>query len=303
MQNFISGGHSTRMYSFKTGLCGLTTLPAEFQRVMYAILSELPYAHVFIDDFLLIGKGSEIEHIALVEKILKNFDKENIALKLEKCKIARKECEWLDHRITNSGITSLVQKREPIDKLNPPKMLPQLKLFMGTIHSLHKYLPTLPEYSAPLRPLLSKKKDFIWTSVCQLAFETLMKQVASIVELKQLDVHKKIRIVCDASHNGLGAVLEQLGSEEWRLILFASRILSAAEKKFYTNYLEMLALVWGSEYFKNYIFDSQFTVVTDHKTIVTLLIGRKKTVFSRLTRWIDRIIPFDSNLNTCLDQN
>ena len=32
-----------------------------------------------------------------------------------------------------------------------------------------------------------------------------------LIELKYLDVHKDNRIVCDASHNGLVAVLEQLG--------------------------------------------------------------------------------------------
>ena len=58
-------------------------MPAEFQRVMDAILSELPCAHAFIDDFLVISKVTKIEHIALVEKILLKLDKENIALKLE----------------------------------------------------------------------------------------------------------------------------------------------------------------------------------------------------------------------------
>ena len=41
----------------------------------------------------------------------------------------------------------------------------------------------------------------------------ILKKLANIVELKHFDVHKDIRIVCDASHNGLGAVLEQLSDE------------------------------------------------------------------------------------------
>ena len=109
-------------------------------------------------------------------------------------------------------------------------------------------------------------------------------------------MQKDIRIVCDASHNGLGAVLEQLGAEGWRPISFASRFINAAEKNYSTNELGMLAVVWVSEYFRNYIFGRQFTVVTDHKALVSLLNGnskKNKTMFSRLTRWIDRIIPFD----------
>ena len=85
-----------------------------------------------------------------MEKVLRKLDKENMALKWEKCKFARNECEWLGHRIRNSGFTPLVRKTEPIDKLASPKSLSQLKSFIGSIHSFHKYLPALAEYSAPL---------------------------------------------------------------------------------------------------------------------------------------------------------
>ena len=72
--------------------------------------------------------------------------------------------------------------------------------------------------------------------------------------------------------------------------------LISAEKKYSTNELEMLTVVWGPEYLRNCIFGRKFTVVTDHKALVSLLNGnnkKKKTNLSRLTRWIDRIIPFD----------
>ena len=56
----------------------------------------------------------------------------------------------------------------------------------------------------------------------------------------------------------------------------------------------MLAVVWVSEYFRNYLFGRKFNVVTDHKALVSLLNeNNKKTMCSRLTRWINRIIPID----------
>ena len=79
-------------------------MPAEFQRVMDAILAEFPCAHAFIDDILVISKGTKIEHIALVEKILTKLDKENMALKLEKCQFAKNTCEWLGHGLRNQGL-------------------------------------------------------------------------------------------------------------------------------------------------------------------------------------------------------
>ena len=137
----------------------------------------------------------------------------------------------------------MVQKTESIEALTPPWTLTQLKSFMGSTHSLHKYLPALAELSAPLRPLLSKSNENIWTPERQNAFENLKKQVSNIVELRHFDIHKGVRIMCDASHNGLGAVPEQLRPDGRRPISFASRYLNGAERKDSTNELEMLAVV------------------------------------------------------------
>ena len=109
-------------------------------------------------------------------------------------------------------------------------------------------------------------------------------------------MHKDFRIMCNASHNGLGAVLEQPITEGWRPISFASRYLNDAEKRFSTNELEMLAVVCGAEYFRKYVLRRKFQVVTDHEALVSLLKSnskKNKTMFSRLTRWLDRLIPLD----------
>ena len=92
---------------------------------------------------------------------------------------------------------------------------------------------------------------------CKDAFENLKRQVANIVEFRHFDVHKDIRAVCDASHN-----------ECWRPISFVSRYLNDAEKRYSTNELEMLAVVWGAEHFRNNVLGQKFQVVTDHKALV-----------------------------------
>ena len=67
-------------------------------------------------------------------------------------------------------------------------------------------------------------------------------------------------------------------------------------KKYSTNELEILAVVWGAEYFRNYVLGRKFLIVTDHKALVSLLNGnnkKNKTMFSRLTRWLDSLISVD----------
>ena len=61
----------------------------------------------------------------------------------------------------------------------------------------------------------------------------------------------------------------------------------------------MLEVVWVAEFFGNYILGRNFIVVTDHKALISLLNGnnkKNKTVVSRLTNWLDRLIPFDLHL-------
>ena len=114
------------------------------------------------------------------------------------------------------GVTPLMRKTIPIESLKPSRTLSLLKSCISFIHSLHKYLPNLTESSAPLQPLLSKNRGYVWKAECQAVFGNSKKQVAKIVQLRHFDIHNDIRIVSDASHNNLGAVLDHLGPVGWR---------------------------------------------------------------------------------------
>ena len=89
----IVGGKSMGTYCFKNGFYGLTTMPAEFQKVIDNLPKEFPQANAFIDDILIASKGTKIEHIASVKKFLKKLDVSNASLKLRKCKFEKTECE------------------------------------------------------------------------------------------------------------------------------------------------------------------------------------------------------------------
>ena len=76
---------------------------------------------------------------------------------------------------------------------------------------------------------------------------------------------KELRIICDASKTGLGAVLQQKENGDWVPINFASRHLSNLETKYSTYELELLAVVWSIENYRNYVEGEKLNVVTDHK--------------------------------------
>ena len=66
-------------------------MPAEFQKVLDNLLMEFPQANALIDEILIASKETKVEHIALVEKVLKKLDVSNVSLKLRKYQFAKTE--------------------------------------------------------------------------------------------------------------------------------------------------------------------------------------------------------------------
>ena len=278
-------------------------MPASFQKTIDKTLDGINSKFAFLDDILVITKGSIREHELELDKILNRRNNEGLAINLQKCEFAKNVIEWLGFTITPSGITPLITKTEAITKLDNPKTLKQLRSFLGSVHHLTKFIPNLAKLSEPLRPLLKKNPDaknnkLDWNDEHSTAFNNIKAKIHQIIENKHFDTTKQTRVKCDASAKGLGACIEQKHENEWHTIAFASRFLNKHESRYSTNELELLAVVWSLEHFKHYLFGTEFTLQTDHRALLTALNENRgnKTYQSRLTRWVDRLLPFNFNL-------
>ena len=96
----------------------------------------------------------------------------------------------------------------------------------------------------------------------------------------------------------MGAALEQLTVDGWKPISFASRFLNSSEERYIINELELLGVVWSIEYFKNYLFGKEFTIITDHHALLSTLKEHRsnKSYNSRLSRWVDRLLPYQFSI-------
>ena len=103
------------------------------------------------------------------------------------------------------------------------------------------------------------------------------------------------RLKIDASHSSLGTTLEQWDGENWLTIAFASRFLNNHKSKYSTNELELLGEVWAMEHYKNYLYGTDFEIVTDHKALLSALNANEsnKTMHNTLTRWVNRLLLFN----------
>ena len=275
-------------------------MPATFQKTIDVTLRNCHNKFAFLDDILVITKGKSSDHEKELDKILHRLDKENLAIKLQKSEFAQKQITWLGYEITPTGITPTKKKFESINKLETPKTLKQLRSFMGCIHHLIKFTPRQAELSEPLRPLLSKnntkaQNKLDWKEEHTEAFENIKKQIKNITENKHFDITKDTRIKSDASKKGLGACLEQKHGQIWKPVAYASRFLNRLEERYSTNELELLAIVWALEHFKYYLYGNKFILQTDHQALLSALKNNRgnKTYQSRLSRWVDRLLPFN----------
>ena len=125
----IVGGKATRAYRFITGVCGLTVMPTEFQKVMDTELAKIPNTYVFLDDILVVTKGSKEDHYKVVKTVLTKLNKANVRLKWEKYKL---EIEWLGYKITQTGISPINTKIPAITEKLKPKNLKELGSNLGS---------------------------------------------------------------------------------------------------------------------------------------------------------------------------
>ena len=149
-----------------------------------------------------------------------------------------------------------------------------------------------------LRPLLKKRTKFVWNDEHETHLQSVKNRVANATENTHYDPDLETRIKCDASRAGLGAALEQRSSTGWHTIAFASRFLNSNEERDSVNELELLGVVWSVEYFKYYLFGKSFTIITDHRALLSLMKEHRsnKSYNSRLTRGVDRLLPFNFNI-------
>ncbi|GFT10931.1 retrovirus-related Pol polyprotein from transposon 17.6 [Trichonephila clavipes] len=135
----------------------------------------------------------------------------------------------------------------------------------------------------PLQSLLKSGVEFHWGPEEVEAFNSLKKALTSYPVLGMYDERASTEIHTDASGYGIGAVLVQIQNNVEKVIAYASRTLTKAEKNYSTTERECLAIVWATNKFRPYIFGKHFTVVTDHHSLCWLM--NLKDPSGRLARW------------------
>ncbi|GJR32496.1 putative reverse transcriptase domain-containing protein [Tanacetum coccineum] len=194
-------------YEFQVMPFGLTNAPAVFMDLINRVCK--PYLDkfviVFIDDILIYSRN-EKEHANHLRIILELLRKEKLYAKFSKCDFWIHIVQFLGHLIDSQGLY-----------VDPAKI------------------------EAPLTKLTQKNKSYIWGEEQESAFQLLKQKLCEAPILALPEGNDNFVVYCDASLQGLGAVLMQ----REKVIAYASRQLKPHEENYTTHDLELGAVIFA----------------------------------------------------------
>jgi len=275
----------TGLFEFNRLAFGLCNSPATYQRLVDVLMSGLQWqvCLTYLDDLLIFAKN-HTEMLDRLRQVLNRLSRGGLKLRLEKCRFFQKKLKYLGHVISEAGVQPDPDKVDAILNISVPKTPKQLKSFLGLPGYYRKFIKDCSKKCEPLTRLLKKNVKFEWSAEQQNAFEGLKQALVSAPILAHPDFTKKFILQTDASIDGIGGVLTQMGDDgKEHPVAFGSRKLKPYERNYGVTEMEALAVVDFVRYFRPYLYQQEVTVQTDHVAVKQIL--ERPNPNARIARW------------------
>ncbi|GJV77461.1 putative reverse transcriptase domain-containing protein [Tanacetum coccineum] len=278
-------------YEFQVMPFGLTNAPAVFMDLMNRVCK--PYLDkfviVFIDDILIYSRNEE-EHASHLRIILELLRKEKLYAKFSKCDFWIHIVQFLGHLINNQGLHVDPAKIEAVKNWTSPATPTEVRQFLGLAGYYRRFIEGFSKIAKPLTKLTQKNKSYIWGEEQESAFQLLKQKLCEAPILALPEGNDNFVVYCDASLQGLGAVLMQ----REKVIAYASRQLKPHEENYTTHDLELGAVIFALKIWRHYLYGTKCTVFTDHKSLQHIL--RQKELNMRQRRWLELLADYDCEI-------
>lgn len=297
-------------YEYNRLPLGLSNAPATYQRIMEQVLRSVTtgtnrFCQIYLDDIIIVSKSFE-EHMDHLSKVFSRIRHAGMKLSPKKCHLFRDKVRYVGHIVSADGIEADPDKVEKVRNWPIPKNADETRTFLGFTGYYRRFVKDYAKIARPLNDLtqgmISKRKssrhktplstDFVWGEAQLSAFNKLKECLTEPPILVYPDYKQPFSLHTDACLNGLGAVLYQRVDGKDRVIAYASRGLSKAEKNYPVHKLEFLALKWAvTKKFSDYLYGNAFVVLTDNNPLTYVL--QKAQLDATGHRWIAALSSYD----------
>ena len=126
------------------------------------------------------------------------------------------ECLYFGHVIGSGIVHPEDTKIKDIKGFKVPRTKKEVRSFLGL--SVQQFIPDYFSTAAPLTDLKQKKKltNVVWTGKCDAAFRKLKETLCLKTVMRSTDFEKEFILQTDVSERGIGAILSQLYTSDWK---------------------------------------------------------------------------------------
>ena len=205
--------------------------------------------------------------------------------------------EFLGHQITSAGIVPLSRHVDAIQHFPQPKDIKQLQQFLGLVNFYRRFLPEISVILKTLTDALAgNPKTLIWSNIRNIAFEQSKRSLIKATLLFHPDVNARLSLAVDASDSHLGGSLQQYQHGCWKPLAFFSRKLSKTQQCYSTFDRELLGAFLSISHFRFLLEGRPFSLLTDHKPLMTALTKVSPPWSARQQRQLSYIAEFTENI-------
>ena len=284
------------LFHFRVMPFGLSTAPAQFQRLMQRVLGSAQRGHCmcFLDDVIIYSRTIE-EHIQHLRDVFERFRAAGLKMKMSKCAFLRQEVAFLGHRVSSQGVSVDPTKVAAMQSVPAPRTVREVRAFLGMAGYYRRFVAQFATIALPLTELTKKDVAFKWTSACQRAFDELKTKLTSAPVLAYPSMHRPFVVYTDASGVGVGAVLAQPDDDgEEKVVCYLSQKLSPTQQRWTVSERECWSIICALMKFRHYLLGRPFVLYTDHKPLKSLFVAEMKN--ARLLRWATTLGEFDVDI-------
>jgi len=263
---------------------GIKTIPAIFQRSIKTIFEPISNVINFFDNIIIFTKNEQ-NHIDTLKTVFSKLNELNLKIN-EKSRFFMKKIKILGCIFNSDGIRPDKEKLIKLYGDDRPNTGKKIRRFLGLVNFFRRWIP---HYSTLFHPfeVVRYTKTFKWNEDFEKRYKNCLDILSNPPILYFVDFESPLFLACDASNYGIGGCIFQIKNikvfetinnldifkdyNNFKLISFNARALTACEQRYSTPKKELLSIVYNLHYYSEWLTGRKFHLLSDNRPLTFLL--------------------------------